>query len=118
MELREIAERVLFATSLEEKLQTPDGVTDEFPGSPIITPRTPGRPPHLVFKPTGTARGEFPGTRQLEQNQERGRLLHFFANHELLATELMALVLLKFPDGSARGCLKPSRTNRNTPGSI
>ena len=50
------------------------------------------------FKPTGTARGEFPGTRHLEQNHERGRLLHFFGNHELLATELMALVLLKFPD--------------------
>ncbi len=98
MELREFAERVLFATSLEEKLQSPDVMTDERPGSAIVTPAAPGRPRDLHFKPTGTARGEFPGARQLEQNQERGRLLHFFANHELLATELMALVLLKFPE--------------------
>jgi uncharacterized ferritin-like protein (DUF455 family) len=60
-----------------------------------------GAPRELIFKPTGTARGEFPGTRHLEQADERGRLLHFFANHELLATELMALVLLKFPDAPA-----------------
>jgi uncharacterized ferritin-like protein (DUF455 family) len=98
MELREFAERVLFATSLEEKLLTPDIITDEQPGSALVTPSTPGRPRELIFKANGTARGEFPGTRHLEQNQERGRLLHFFANHELLATELMALVLLKFPD--------------------
>jgi uncharacterized ferritin-like protein (DUF455 family) len=101
MELREFAERVLFATSLEEKLQTPDVITDEQPGSAIVTPAAPGRPRELIFKATGTARGEFPGTRQLEQADERGRLLHFFANHELLATELMALVLLKFPDAPA-----------------
>lgn len=101
MELREFAERVLFATSLEEKLQTPDAVTDERPGSAIATPVAPGRPRELVFKATGTARGEFPGTRHLERADERGRLLHFFANHELLATELMALVLLKFPDAPA-----------------
>jgi uncharacterized ferritin-like protein (DUF455 family) len=55
----------------------------------------------LRFKLTGTGRGEFPGTRHLEQERERGRLLHFFANHELLATELMALVLLRFPDAPA-----------------
>ncbi len=101
MELREFAERVLFATSLEEKLQTPDGVTDEQPGPAIVTPAAPGRPRELNFKPTGSARGEFPGPRHLEQAHERGRLLHFFANHELLATELMALVLLKFPDAPA-----------------
>ena len=98
MELREFAERVLFATTLEEKLQPPGVITDERPGSALVTPDAPGRPRGLNFKITGTSRGEFPGTRHLEQNHERGRLLHFFANHELLATELMALVLLKFPD--------------------
>ena len=101
MELREFAERVLFATSLEEKLQSPAVITDEQPGSAIVSPAAPGRPRELIFKATGTARGEFPGTRHLEQADERGRLLHFFANHELLATELMALVLLKFPDAPA-----------------
>jgi uncharacterized ferritin-like protein (DUF455 family) len=101
MELREFAERVLFSTSLEEKLQSPEFITDAQPGSAIITPAAPGRPRNLIFKPTGSARGEFPGTRHLEQNHERGRLLHFFGNHELLATELMALVLLKFPDAPA-----------------
>ena len=101
MELREFAERVLFSTSLEEKLQPPGVITDAQPGSALVTPAAPGRPRGLVFKPTGTSRGEFPGTRHLEQNSERGRLLHFFANHELLATELMALVLLKFPDAPA-----------------
>lgn len=101
MKLREFAERVLFSTSLEEKLQPPGVITDAQPGSALVTPAAPGRPRGLVFKPTGTSRGEFPGTRHLEQNSERGRLLHFFANHELLATELMALVLLKFPDAPA-----------------
>jgi len=101
MELRELAERVLFARTLEEKLQCPAIITDEQPGAAIETPTMPGRPKDLHFKVTGTSRGEFPGTQHLEQERERGRLLHFFANHELLATELMALVLLKFPDAPA-----------------
>ncbi|MFZ0826054.1 MAG: DUF455 family protein [Verrucomicrobiia bacterium] len=101
MELRDFAERILFATTLEEKLQCPPDITDEQPGPPLAKPAMPGRPAELRFKLTGTARGEFPGTRHLEQSRERGRLLHFFANHELLATELMALVLLRFPDAPA-----------------
>lgn len=99
MELRALAEQVLFATTLEEKLQCPDAITDEHPGPAIVAPSAPGRPSGLQFK-TGTGSGsaaDFPASR-LERETERGRLLHFFANHELLATELMALVLLRFPE--------------------
>ena len=98
MELREFAEHVLFATTLEEKLQRPGDITDEHPGTQIVAPEMPGRPAALSFKKQDTAKAAFPGVHQLEQPHERGRLLHFFANHELLATELMALVLLRFPD--------------------
>lgn len=101
MELREFAEQVLFATTLEEKLQCPDKITDEHPGKALTTPTAPGRPAKLAFKPHGAGKAEFPSVHHLEQARERGKLLHFFANHELLATELMALVLLKFPDAPA-----------------
>jgi uncharacterized ferritin-like protein (DUF455 family) len=101
MELGEFAGRVLFATTLEEKLQCPDEITDERPGPALVTPAAPGRPRELQFKPHGSSKAEFPGLHHLEQQRERGRLLHFFANHELLATELMALVLLKFPHAPA-----------------
>ena len=101
MELREFAERVLFATSLDEKLLSPEAVTDEHPGPALVTPSAPGRPRELRFKPQVSGKAEFPGAHLLEQERERGKLLHFFANHELLATELMALVLLRFPDAPA-----------------
>ena len=98
MELREFAEQVLFATTLEEKLRAPGELTDHHPGAPLVTPAAPSRPQNLIFKPHGTGdKSEFPGLHLLEQDRERGKLLHFFGNHELLATELMALVLLKFP---------------------
>ena len=101
MELREFAEQILFATNLEEKLRAPEVITDEHPGTALATPAAPGRPDHLIFKPHATGKSEFPGLHRLEDQTERGKLLHFFGNHELLATELMALVLLKFPEAPA-----------------
>jgi uncharacterized ferritin-like protein (DUF455 family) len=100
MELREFAERVLFATSLEDKLRAPGRVTDQHPGPPRPSPIVPGRPTGLQFKHSDSAAGRsFP--KQLEREKDRGRLLHFFANHELLATELMALAILRFPEAPA-----------------
>ncbi len=102
MELREFAERILFATSLEEKLQPPSpGISDERAGAPLAAPDVPGRPAELRFKDRNATGGDFPGLARLEEARERGKLLHFFANHELLATELMALVLVRFPNAPA-----------------
>ena len=112
MELRDFAEQVLFATTLADKLACPAVLTDERPGPALAAPAEPGRPAELRFKPAGGAKAEFPGLHRLDNATERGRLLHFFANHELLATELMALVLLRFPDAPAafrRGVLQTLR---------
>lgn len=97
MELRELAERILFSPDLETKLWCPSGVTDDDPGSGIDAPDAPHREVQLKFA-IKQNKSEFPPLHTLEKDSTRGKILHFFANHELLATELMALVLLKFPD--------------------
>jgi uncharacterized ferritin-like protein (DUF455 family) len=101
MEIREFAEQILFGTTLTDKLAAPETLTDERPGPATATPVAPGRPAGLEFKPHAAGKSDFPGLHRLEATAERGKLLHFFGNHELLATELMALVLLKFPEAPA-----------------
>ncbi len=98
MELREFAGQVLFSDNLEEKLRCPDVITDEHPGKPTVSPAMPGRPANLCFTAINSGENRLPGVRHLEDESERGWLLHFLANRELLATELLALVLLRFPD--------------------
>jgi len=97
--LRAFAERVLFANRLEDKLAPPPpGLVDDARGPALATPKAPGRPRELILARPGGERAEFPREHELSGEKARGRLLHFLANHELLATELMALALLKFPD--------------------
>ncbi len=96
--MREIAERVLFADILEEKLRLgPLQAADMARGRAIALPDAPGRPRELRVRGDGV-RVDFPGIHRLDDDRERGVMLHFLANHELLAAELMALVLLRFPD--------------------
>ncbi len=102
--MREVAERVLLANSLEEKLllapQLGEGVVDDQRGRSFRVPDVPGRPEDLKISGK-SIRSDFPGVNKLDDDRERGKMLHFLANHELLAAELMALVLLKFPDAPA-----------------
>ena len=113
MELREWAVRIIQATSLEEKLADPGDLTDENPGTAMASPDQPGRPDGLIFKRADHSDSGFPGIHRIENEVDRGRLLHFFANHELLATELMALVLLRFPEAPAAFRVGVARTLRD-----
>jgi uncharacterized ferritin-like protein (DUF455 family) len=98
MELRAFAERVLLSDSLEEKLAPPaEALTDDRPGPALGVPDAPGRPAGLRLAKRGD-RVELPPERELHREEPRAVLLHLFANHELLATELMALAILRFPE--------------------
>lgn len=102
--IEELAVRVLFSRDLSAKLR-PALLVDE-PGrgsipAPPSLPAVPERPEFLRFASSGSARPGLPAEASLVNEENRGVLLHFFANHELLAAELMALALLKFPDAPA-----------------
>ena len=100
MNVTEFAEQIVFGKTLEDKLIVPGKLTHD--GNVRNRPDvrslvSPSRPVGLQMRhdPISTTT---PSDDQLENERARGQLLHFLANHELLATELMALVLLKFPD--------------------
>lgn len=95
VELDELARQVLTSRGLDDKMRSPEVLSDERPKSAII-PAGPARPPRLRFHDE-RPRVAFPGPAEIHRPEARGRVLHFFANHELLAIELMAVCLLKFP---------------------
>jgi len=93
MEIREFAQAVLFAPGLQDKLLDPGRLTDRAPGPALSEiPERPGRSAALRLS---DGRG-MPFPKRFEEASARGLALHFFANHELLAMELMALMLLRF----------------------
>lgn len=99
MEISEWALRVFSGDCLEEKLlPPPEGVkalTDEHPGSPVAW-RRPPRSGRLAIA-AKTERKKFPRPNALDREDMRVRSLHAFANHELMALEMMAWALLAFP---------------------
>lgn len=108
MDLSHFASTLLLGSTWEDKLlSSKDGFEDDRT-LPALTeiPKFPGRPRKLAR----FGRSEFPKIETLAEASARGRLLHFFANHELLAMELMALTLLKFPGAERSFRLGLART--------
>ena len=100
MLIQEFAERIYTSTSLDDKLLKPDSLEESEEGlRPWTAHGPPSRPKGLELHGKGAReRFTFPKLHELEDDRRRGHALHFFANHELLALELMALMLLRFPD--------------------
>ena len=101
MNITEFAEQIVFGKTLAEKLAAPGRLSidpNRKHRKPFGAIAAPGRPHGLEMRMSGQVGVTRPRDDNLENEAERGKLLHFLANHELLATELMALVLLKFPD--------------------
>jgi uncharacterized ferritin-like protein (DUF455 family) len=93
VELRDFATQVLFSESLEAKLLGPDGdFTDFHPGEAVRT-AAPGRPANLRFSRRGA---KMP--KAVHEPRLRAIAHHIMANHELQALEVMAWVLLAFPE--------------------
>ncbi len=101
MNVTQFAEQIVFGKTLEDKLLVPGKLTHQVGDRSrpnVDSLIAPGRPRGLEMQHDPGVGARAPGDDSLENEKARGQLLHFLANHELLATELMALVLLKFPD--------------------
>jgi len=95
-ELRSFALHILSATTLEDKLITPDILTDENPGEPLIF-NVPSRPSHMQFT-RHSKEEKLPTFKDHHSKDNRAICLHRFCGHELLAVEMMAYALLAFPN--------------------
>ncbi|MCA9065715.1 MAG: DUF455 family protein [Planctomycetaceae bacterium] len=97
MELRQYAEQVLFSDSLEVKVRKlQDTLTDDSPGEAVRVAE-PVRPPNLRFAAPRTAPA-MPKGNALGDPVRRAISHHIMANHELQALEIMAMILLAFPE--------------------
>jgi uncharacterized ferritin-like protein (DUF455 family) len=97
VQIREIAERIVLSESLAKKLaKIPPSLVDDRPG-PARREAVPGRPPELKFA-LRRAAPAMPRAGALRDPKKRAVAHHILANHELQALEVMAFVLLAFPD--------------------
>lgn len=100
MELRAFAERILLSPSIEAKLEPCDAPTeDQAPGAAVRID-TPTRPENLLFAAPRTT-PSMPHPLALGDEYKRAVAHHIMANHELQALEVMAWVLLAFPEAPA-----------------
>jgi uncharacterized ferritin-like protein (DUF455 family) len=94
--LRDFALRILSEPTLEAKLAPPpEPLEDDDPGEPLFW-AAPARPESLRVR-TRSTRVRLPKPSSLGDPRKRALTLHFFANHELQAIEMMAFALLAYP---------------------
>ncbi|MCR9202956.1 MAG: ferritin-like domain-containing protein [Halobacteriovoraceae bacterium] len=99
MRVSDFANHILSLGSLENKLLDSEIISDyNFNFQPQRF-SIPVRDEEIAFSDEQL---KFPKKGALKNERERGKALHFFANHELLAIEMMAQALLLFPEMGER----------------
>lgn len=97
MELSEFARTILTSDSLDAKVQrSPTPFTDLKPGAPFLVEQ-PARPDHLQFAARRTA-PSMPKPQAFHDQAKVAVAHHIMANHELQALEVMAMIMLAFPE--------------------
>ena len=95
MEITDFAKQILFSPSLKDKLLLPDQVSDN---NPVYVET----PDNLCRETSASVQSRrFKFSKDFSSGSARAATLHFFANHELLAIEIMAKVLLMFPEADS-----------------
>lgn len=95
--ISEWASTLLHGTELSQKL-APVQLSAELGTLPsFVLPKNPGRSQRLSFS---EAQVKFPKRGSFDKTEARAIALHSFANHELLAIEMMAAALLSYPQAS------------------
>ncbi len=97
MHYREYARQILEGENLDDKLLSAKDVELTEQLEHYTLPNNPGRTKRLEFD---NEQVKFPRSASFHLEEKRGLALHFFANHELLAIEMMAAALLVYPDTS------------------
>jgi uncharacterized ferritin-like protein (DUF455 family) len=92
----DFARQILLGGTLDDKLVSVD--FDWGPWTPFELPALPGRDHRLRFSPDQL---KFPKAGKLREPEKKALALHSFANHELLAIEMMAAALLIYPHHTA-----------------
>ena len=93
MNIFDYAKHLFFSPDLESKLLCPS-IVDDFSGEVIsedVADLYPARDESISFSDEQV---KFPRKGALRQDEKKGLALHFFANHELLAIEMMAAAIL------------------------
>lgn len=97
MELSDFARNILTSPSLDVKVQRPETpFTDNVPGTPFRVDQ-PARQDNLKFAARRTAPA-MPKPQAFHDPKKVAVAHHIMANHELQALEVMAMVMLAFPD--------------------
>jgi uncharacterized ferritin-like protein (DUF455 family) len=98
--LTELALAIIEADSLAGKLAAIPAGAPDLPRGPARMVTDPARPHELRVQPARA--GRVPPVAGMHDREQRARILHALANHELQAVELFAWALVAFADAPAR----------------